>query len=64
MNLKVTFSFIATEEDWDIASLLENCEGGIHSDEAIEIIRTALMEDATYVIKHASISLKQDQSSL
>lgn len=64
MNLKVTLSFIATEDDWDISSLLENCEKGIHSDEAIDIIKKALLEDARYVIQLSSISLKHDQDSL
>ena len=64
MNLKVTITFIATEDDWNISDLLQDCNGDIHTDEAIDIIKTALLDDAKYVIQNASISIKQDHDSL
>jgi len=63
MNLKVTLTFTATEDDWDISSLLENCSG-INTEEAREIILNALKTDAQYVVNNCTISIKEDMTSL
>lgn len=64
MNLKVTLTFIASEEDWSIITLLEEHIKNLSSEEAKEIVRETLLEDATYVIKNADISIKQDHNSI
>jgi hypothetical protein len=64
MNLKVTLTFIASEEDWSIITLLEDHIKNLSSEEAKEIVRETLLEDATYVIKNADISIKQDHNSI
>lgn len=62
MNLKVTITFIATEEDWDISSILDGrkiTERGVAED-----IKTALMEDPSYVLTNSDIIIKEDKDSL
>lgn len=63
MNLKVTFTFIATDDDWSLSELLEGCNG-INTEAAREIIKTALMEDPTYVLNLSTISVKEDLESV
>ncbi len=64
MNLKVTLTYILTEDDWDVSQLLQDCDS-YNSGEAIEIIKTALLDDSAYVIKNADIiSVKEDKTSL
>jgi hypothetical protein len=62
MNLKVTITFIATEEDWDISSILD---GRKLSDRGVEDdIKRALMDDPDYIIKNSDIIIKEDKDSL
>lgn len=62
MNLKVVITFIATEEDWDISSILD---GRKHTDgAAIEDIKLALLEDPDYVLRNSEIFIKEDKDSL
>lgn len=63
MNLKVTFTFIATDDDWNLSELLEGCNG-INTESAKEIIKNALMEDPAYVLNLSSISVKEDLESV
>ena len=63
MNIKVTLTFIATEEDWCISDLLDGI-GSLNTEEAQEIIRKALLEDPLYVIQLADISAKEDFKSI
>lgn len=63
MNLKITFTFVATDDDWGISELLEGCSG-INTEEAREIIKKALLEDPSYVIELATLSIKEDLSSI
>jgi hypothetical protein len=64
MNLKVTFTYIVTEDDWDVSHLLQDCNGHTTS-EAKDILKNAFLEDASYVIKNAEIILiKEDRQSL
>jgi hypothetical protein len=62
MNLKVTITFIATEEDWDISSILD---GRKLSDRGVEDdIKQALMDDTDYILKNSDIIIKEDKDSL
>jgi hypothetical protein len=63
MNIKVTLTFIATEEDWCISDLLDEV-GSLQTEEAQEIIRKALLEDPSYVIELAEIAIKEDFKSI
>jgi hypothetical protein len=63
MNLKVTITFIVTEEDWGLSESINECSG-INSEEAQSLVRSALMEDPLYVIKNSSLSIKQDFESI
>lgn len=64
MNLKVTFTYIVTEDDWDVSHLLQDCKGHTTS-EAKDILKNAFMEDSAYVIKNSEIILiKEDTRSL
>jgi hypothetical protein len=65
MNLKVTFTYIATEDDWSVSELLQNCGTGFNSDEAKDILKNAFLEDAQYIIENSQIALvKEDTTSL
>lgn len=63
MNLKVTISFIATEEDWDVSTIIDGrklIDRGV-----IDDIKSALMEDPIYVLKNSDIiDIKLDKESL
>lgn len=62
MNLKVTITFVATEEDWDISSILN---GRKPTDIGVaEDIKAALMQDGNYVITLSDIIIKEDKDSL
>jgi hypothetical protein len=63
MNIKVTLTFIATEEDWSLSDLLDEV-GSLNTEEAKEIIRKALLEDPSYVVELADISAKEDFKSI
>jgi hypothetical protein len=63
MNIKVTLTFIATEEDWSLSDLLDGV-GSLNTEEAKEIIRKALLEDPSYVVELADISAKEDFKSI
>jgi hypothetical protein len=64
MNLKVTITFIATEEDWSIVTLLEDHLKDLSSDEAKKIVRDTLLEDPQYVLINSDISIKSDYESI
>jgi hypothetical protein len=64
MNFKVTITFIATEEDWSIATLLEDHIKNLSSEEAKEIVREALLEDPQYVLINSDITIKPDHNSI
>jgi len=62
MNLKVTLTFIATEEDWDISAILD---GRKHTDVGVEDdVKMALLEDPMYVLKNSEISIKEDKKTI
>ena len=63
MNIKVTLTFIATEEDWSLSDLLDGV-GSLNTEEAKEIIRKALLEDPSYVVELSDISAKEDFKSI
>ena len=63
MNLKVTITFIATEDDWSVSELIKDCSG-FNTEEAQDIIKNALLEDPAYVIQNSTISVKEDFSSI
>jgi len=62
MNLKVTITFIATDEDWDISTILD---GRKYTDVGVDDdIREALLEDPAYVLKNSEILIKEDKKSI
>lgn len=62
MNLKVTITFIATEEDWDISSILDGRRPSEHG--VIDDIKSALLEDPAYILQISDIAIKEDKESL
>lgn len=62
MNLKVTLTFIATEEDWDISSILDGRK--LSDRNVFEDIKKTLSEDVDYIFKNSDIDIKEDKDSL
>jgi hypothetical protein len=64
MNIKVTITYIVTEDEWEeLTDALNECSG-INSDEAQELVKNALLEDPLYVLRNSTYSIKQDFNSI
>ena len=61
MNLKITITCHASNDDWDFAGLLDDRKLDLYTKE--EII-SLLMEDATFLLKTATFDIKEDKNSL
>lgn len=62
MNLQVTISFTAFEEDWDIEKIVGNrsLSDPILVQELIDLLK----EDPDYILENASFTFKEDRKSI
>lgn len=62
MNLQVTITFVAYEEDWDISQIVG--KRSIKDKQTIQDIVDALKSDADYVLQNADFEIKIDSHSI
>ena len=62
MNIQVTITFTAFEEDWDIEKILDG-RSLIDPDVRLDLIST-LMEDPEYILGKSEFSFKEDKKAI